>query len=152
MKKIYTILNFLGIMFASLIASCILMSLSWEFQIEGKAFHCTDIGLGGFFSEMDTHRSAGDSLLGNWTWNELEWVRLIYLIIFFTLWLGGGFLTFVTLRRLHHCGQQPVPDNALHAESNTLKFPDKDFRRNAKPPDKRSNHLDAQTPPPGQHF
>ena len=114
MKTFVTILLFLGSMFASLIASLVITWFAWRFQITDKAFHCTDDNLSGFWCDMNTHRAAGDNLLGGWTWDELKVVRIIYEIVFYMLWLGGSAFMFWFLRRFFKSG---------HARPNTVLDP-----------------------------
>jgi hypothetical protein len=94
MKKFAIIAVFLSSMIASFIASLVITWFAWQIQITDKAFHCTDDMVGGFWCDMDAHRSAGDTLLGGWTWSELKGVRIIYEIVFYTLWIVGGLLVF----------------------------------------------------------
>jgi hypothetical protein len=112
MKTFATILVFPVCMFASLIASLVITWVVWRIQITDKAFHCTDDNVSGFWCDMDTHRDSGDTLLSTWTWGELKIVRIIYEIVFYILWIGGGLLVFRMFLRLFSTDNTAVIESA----------------------------------------
>jgi hypothetical protein len=69
--------------------------LAWECLIPGKAFQCRDDGFDiGFWMSAETHRSAGDALLPEWTWEKVHRVNEEYKLAFVAIWLGGSFASF----------------------------------------------------------
>ena len=59
---------------------------SWDAHIEGKAFHCTDGDFPFFWTDMATHKAAGDALSPGWTWEKIEGVRRHYVGAFLLIW------------------------------------------------------------------
>ena len=112
MNKFATISLFLGCLLLSLIASLFITWLAWQFQITEKAFHCTDLSVGGFWDDMDEHRAAGDTLLAGWTWAELKTVRSFYEAGFYTMWIGGGLLAYGAIRRFFKLATLSLPNPA----------------------------------------
>jgi hypothetical protein len=75
--------------------------LGWTTQIEGRAFQCTDntYPLVWFGENLEVHRQAGDILGAGWTWERIQAVQNVYVGAFFFIWLLGGVLTYLLIRR-----------------------------------------------------
>lgn len=71
-----------------LLASFVTM-VAWNIQIEPRAFRCVDsVGFGEYWTEIGTHEGAGDHIAPGWTWENLELVRVLYIVTFFVLCLA----------------------------------------------------------------
>ena len=88
MKTAFTITAAVGCLLASLLVTW----LVWEIGIDGRAFHCTDAGTLslGFWTNAETHQSAGDQIQPGWTWEKLAEVNGFYKLAFFALWIGSS--------------------------------------------------------------
>lgn len=95
--------------FILMLAACILLGaiasgtitmVSWGARIEDKAFHCWDIGLGSYWTDIDSHASACDAISSGWTWEQLKAVRLHYLEAFWLLWAVIAFIVFWIIHKL----------------------------------------------------
>jgi hypothetical protein len=78
-----------------LLASLFITWLAWEMAIDGRAFHCTDAGTLSlaFWTNAETHRSAGDLIQPGWTWEKLGFVNQLYTAAFLVLWVSGSMLS-----------------------------------------------------------
>jgi hypothetical protein len=100
MRVIFPILIFSGSTLFSLAVSLVVTWFVWEATIYERAFHCTDDGLDiAFWMSADTHESAGDIIQPGWTWDEVRTVNRMFMISFYALGLGGGWLLFRILYR-----------------------------------------------------
>jgi hypothetical protein len=75
--------------------------LGWTTQIEGTAFRCTDdtYPFVWFNESLDLHRQAGDVLGAGWTWERIQAVQNLYVGAFYLIWLLGGVLAYLLMRR-----------------------------------------------------
>lgn len=79
----------------SLFASLVITWLTWECLVPGRAFQCRDDGFdSGFWVSAETHRSAGDSILPGWTWENVQRVNGDYKLAFVAIWLSASFVSF----------------------------------------------------------
>jgi hypothetical protein len=67
------------------VVSGIVTMISWGVRIEDRAFHCWDIGFGSYWTDIDLHKTAGDTISSGWTWEQIETVRIHYLEAFWLL-------------------------------------------------------------------
>jgi hypothetical protein len=88
-----------SVLFGAVVSGTVTMG-SWASRIEDKAFHCFDIGFGSFWTDMDLHRSAGDTISSDWTWERLKVVRVHYIEGFWLLLAAVSFASFLILRKL----------------------------------------------------
>jgi hypothetical protein len=111
--------RFIALLAASLliglVVSAAVTMVTWEVRIEDKAFHCTDIGFGSYWTDMDSHHSAGDSLSPGWTWERLTMVRLHYIEAFWLLWIVGAAIPFLFLGF-----RRPPPNEVTRANASHL--------------------------------
>ena len=101
--KWFLMLVFAGISLAGgALFSLILTAFTWETCVEGHLFYCTDdTGIGiGMWTPMSEHRQGGDYLMGSWTWDGLESLRLVCVVAFFVIWIAGSAGSFFMLLKL----------------------------------------------------
>ena len=79
----------------------------WDHYIADKAFNCTDSGFGSYWTDMDLHKSAGDTISPDWTWERLKVVRAYYLVAFWLLWAAVSAALFLIVRyfRIHNTAE-----------------------------------------------
>lgn len=110
MKPLFIAALFAGWMLCAAIVSLVVTGGSWGMRIEDWAYHCNDIGFGFYWTDMDAHKSAGDTIYPGWTWEKLKAVRLHYIEAF---WLILGllsaipFLVWKALKRGLNAPQKP---------------------------------------------
>ena len=75
--------------------------LGWTAQIEGRAFQCNDNSYPfvWFNESLEVHRQAGDVLGAGWTWERIQAVQHLYVGAFYIVWLLGGVLAYLLMRR-----------------------------------------------------
>ena len=75
--------------------------LGWTTQIEGRAFRCNDdtYPFVWFHENLEVHRQAGDVLGAGWTWERIQAVQHLYVDAFYFIWLLGGVLIYLLLRK-----------------------------------------------------
>src|SRR5450631_4037457 len=86
MKTFLIITLFAAWMSLAAVVSLAITMDSWGAHIEGKAFHCTEEGFDMYWTDIDSHRGAGDTLAPGWTWEKLKVVRLHYIEVFWLIW------------------------------------------------------------------
>src|SRR5689334_18955568 len=86
MKPFRFIMRFVAPVLLGAIVSGVITMGSWDTRIENKAFHCWDIGFGSYWTDIDSHASAGDTISSGWTWEKLKIVRRDYIVVFWLLW------------------------------------------------------------------
>jgi hypothetical protein len=94
------------------IVSGIITMVGWGARIEDKAFHCWDIGFGSYWTDIDSHARAGDTISSGWTWKQLESVRLHYIEAFWLLWAVIASILFWIFQKL-----RPDKSTARNAEA-----------------------------------
>ncbi|MDB6068298.1 MAG: hypothetical protein JWR26_4506 [Pedosphaera sp.] len=105
------------LLIAGLVFSTVVTWTAWEMKIEGKAFHCTDAGLGvdEFWTDMRTHQAAGDTVSPGWTWEKLERTRIEYELAFFFIWALSStvpmWLFSRSYRRFHRSAHSTTNEN-----------------------------------------
>ena len=105
--------------FIKLLAACVLFGavvsgivtmISWGVRIEDRAFHCWDIGFGSYWTDIDLHKSAGDTISSGWTWERIKTVRLHYIEAFWLLWTAISFILFWIIHKLRpNHSPEPTP-------------------------------------------
>ena len=90
-----------GGLVVGLLLALFLTWLGWITQIEGKAFQCTDdtYPFVWFGENLEVHRQAGDVLGAGWTWEKIKAVQHLYVDAFYFIWLLGGVLTYLLMRK-----------------------------------------------------
>jgi hypothetical protein len=86
--------------------STIVTMIAWGIRIEDSAFHCTDIGFGSYWTDMDLHKSAGDTVSSGWTWKKLKAVRMQYIGAFYLLWAVSTAIACFILSKKQRPNQQ----------------------------------------------
>jgi hypothetical protein len=82
------------------VISGIVTIVIWDVCIEDRAFHCYDIGFGSYWTDIDLHKSAGDTIFSGWTWEQLKTVRLHYIGTFWLLWAVMASILFWIIHKL----------------------------------------------------
>ena len=77
------------------IVSGIVTMVAWGDRIEDKAFHCWDIGFGSYWTPIESHESANDTIFPGWTWEKLKTVRLHYIEAFWLIWAVISAIPFI---------------------------------------------------------
>ena len=91
---------------AGVALSAVVTMIAWGVHIEGSAFHRTDIGFGSYWTDMDLHKSAGDTVSSGWTWEKLKAVRMQYIGAFYLLWAVSAAVSFLILSKKWRPDQQ----------------------------------------------
>lgn len=83
------------------ILSTIVTIAAWNVQIEPRAFQCNDSvwPFNEYWTSMESHESAGDTLSPGWTWERLKNVRILYISAFYLIWTATGSIVFKTVSR-----------------------------------------------------
>ena len=98
------------------VISGIVTMFTWGVRIEDRAFHCGDIGFGSYWTDIDLHKIAGDTISSGWTWEQLKTVRLHYIEAFWLLWAVMAFILFWSIHKFNK-SLQATRDGALSAAS-----------------------------------
>ena len=112
MKTLLIFVLFLVCVLGGAMLSTVVTWIAWDIQIEPRAFQCTDdiAPFNNYWTDMDTHESAGDTVSPGWTWEKLKVVRIIYITVFFLLWVASTVFPFrMILRRFRRPNQSPEP-------------------------------------------
>jgi hypothetical protein len=113
MKALLISVMLLGCFFGSAVSSFLVTTTAWSIQIEPRAFQCTDScgwPFDNYWTDMDSHEIARDTISPGWTWGKLRAVRIIYIAAFFLLWLAGTVISFrMILSRLTRPNKSPEP-------------------------------------------
>ncbi len=64
---------------------------AWNALIEPRAFQCIDTlwPFNDYWVSMNTHALSNDTLSPGWTWEKLEFVRILFIAVFFLLWIAS---------------------------------------------------------------
>ena len=104
MKKSHIISLFVACAFIAVIFSTLVTTIAWSVQIEPRAFQCNDScgwPFDNYWTGMDGHKGAGDTISSGWTWEKLEYLRYVYMSAFLLLWIAGTIIPFkMVLRRI----------------------------------------------------
>ena len=113
MKALLISVMLLGCVLGSAVSSFLVTTIAWSIQIEPRAFQCTDScgwPFDNYWTDMDSHESARDTISPGWTWEKLKVARIIYIVAFFLLWLAGSVISFrMILSRLTRPNKSPEP-------------------------------------------
>jgi hypothetical protein len=113
MKALLISAILLGCVFGSAVSSFLVTTIAWSIQIEPRAFQCTDScgwPFDNYWTDMDSHESARDTISPGWTWGKLKVVRIICIAVFFLLCAGGTVISLgMILCRLKQPNKSPEP-------------------------------------------
>lgn len=101
MKGLLLLLAFVGCAVVGAVLSTVITVVFWNLQIDHRAFHCTDSmwPLADYWTDIDSHASAGDTVSPGWTWEKIKIVRIIYIVAFYFLWVTSTLITFRMILR-----------------------------------------------------